>query len=390
MNFRLLGIPVSLHPSFWLFLGYVVFLSGDLSPATLAFLGCLTFSLLFHEFGHALTALYFGQNPSIHLVAFGGYAAYNGIGLTRKSQTWITLNGPLATLVLASFSFFCLKTGLVPKGMPQLVLATLFRINLLLLGLNLVPLLPLDGGKLMKLLLESKLGGQKGMKATLLIGNITAIGGILYACFGENYLLSSLFLYHGLNNWQLYNQLDWGKEESISPHGLYQEGIRAMQTEDLDKAKAVFKKLLKHQDKQLQVAAVEGLAAALEKQGSTKEAYHLLLKADPAYLKQGKWLLCKLAYAEGNYSLVDLHGRDIYALRPTYETALLISKAYARLNRGEEAGGWMHTASQFDDVPKELLRELIQDSLYDSVRQDPGFQQYAEKIHSLRKESTRQ
>ncbi len=370
MNFRLLGIPVTIHPSYWIFLGYAAFVYGSLDSLLWEGLGALTFSILFHEYGHALTALAFGQRPSVHLIAFGGYASFNGIGLSRKQQYWITLNGPLATLFLVIVSYNLLHQGTF--------WGLLLRSNLFLLLANLCPLYPLDGGRLLRHALESRWGTEQGTRLSLLIGHVAALVGCIYFFATDNYIFGSLFVFHGLNNWQVYQEAVRAQVK-MTPHVLYQEGMKAMVGDDMVRAKLLFRRLLKQADKQLQTAAAEGLATVLEKEGGTKEAYHLLLKADPTYLKRGKWLLCKLAYTQGNFSLIDTYARDIYEIHPAFETALLISQAYAQLKRPEESGGWFHTASLFEDAPKEKLREILADPLYDGVRAGP----YAQKVASL-------
>src|SRR3954447_11140833 len=70
LRFRFLGIPVRVHPLFWLF---SAFLAGneELMPVAI-WIGCVFISILVHEFGHGLMGRAFGYSPSIVLYSMGG------------------------------------------------------------------------------------------------------------------------------------------------------------------------------------------------------------------------------------------------------------------------------------------------------------------------------
>ncbi len=374
MNFIFLKIPVTFHPSFWLFLLLIAFQSGYPSLEILIILGIISFSLLFHEYGHALTALYFGQNPEIHLVAFGGYASYKSYGLSEKQQFLITLNGPVFTGLLISLSYFLLKSHLFSGYYINYSLYYVMKLNMFWLVVNLIPLYPFDGGQLLRSLLIAKLGDENGLKISLIIGNICAILGSTYFLCNQYYYFGALFLFEGFKNLQTYYQSGFGRTKSNN-FSLYNKGIQAMENNEPENAKAIFKKLIKSKDSYIKNFATEGLATVLDKEGKRKEAYHLLLKSDLDSLKRGKCLLCKLAFDEKNYSIIDTYSREIYGINPSFETALLISKAYACLNNPELSGGWLRTASMFPTVPNDSLKSLLEDKTFDPIRENEVFQQ---------------
>ena len=134
-----------------------------------------------------------------------------------------------------------------------------------------------------------------------------ALGGGYFLISG-NIFFAVFFLFHGFQNVQVYRAEFLRRKKSDFSH---HEGLAALKNEEGEKAEEIFRKLLKTKDGFIKTAATEGLAEILEAQGNRKEAYHLLLKADPLHLKKGKWLLCKLAFKEGNYSLIDLLERAL-------------------------------------------------------------------------------
>ena len=106
-------------------------------------------SLLLHELGHALQARHEGlEIDGITLWLFGGVARFRGMLPNAGAEFRIAAAGPFVTLVLSAF-FYLL--ALLPTSQPvHGVLAWLGYVNLLLLAFNLVPALPLDGGRLLR------------------------------------------------------------------------------------------------------------------------------------------------------------------------------------------------------------------------------------------------
>jgi Zn-dependent protease len=162
----------------------------DLSPSMIiSHLIVLLIAFPVHEFAHAFTANYFGDdtprlegrltlNPVAHLDVLGslllivagfGWARpvnVNPYTLYRRSPSammWVSLAGPLSNLLMALFAAIPFRLGLVSSGqaymdmmsssgqilptVPQVLLVFVY-INLLLMLFNLIPLAPLDGEKI--------------------------------------------------------------------------------------------------------------------------------------------------------------------------------------------------------------------------------------------------
>src|SRR4051794_49713 len=100
LRFVMFGIPVRVHPLFWLlatFLGW----NPDSPESMVIWVACVFVSILVHEFGHALTAQYFGWPPEVVLYSFGGYASFQpGWGYTTRRAVLTLLAGPSAGFLL--------------------------------------------------------------------------------------------------------------------------------------------------------------------------------------------------------------------------------------------------------------------------------------------------
>lgn len=107
--------------------------------------------VLIHELGHACTARSFGWRVrKIELLPFGGVAEMDEYGNRPiKEEALVILAGPLMNLIMIGMAFFSLYAGYWSEAFAYQFL----EYNLLILLFNLLPIWPLDGGKLMQLFL---------------------------------------------------------------------------------------------------------------------------------------------------------------------------------------------------------------------------------------------
>lgn len=113
-------------------------------------------SLILHELGHAIQARRDGvRTEGITLWLFGGVAKIAGEFPSAGAELRIALAGPLVTLAIAAAAL--LATAAWPQaGAVRSVLAWLGYINVALLVFNLIPALPLDGGRVLRALLWAR------------------------------------------------------------------------------------------------------------------------------------------------------------------------------------------------------------------------------------------
>lgn len=117
--------------------------------AGLAFAVLLTLSLLLHEISHALMAKRFGiPVRSITLHFIGGVTAIDGEPRTPRQELVISGIGPITSLAIGGAAYALLQV--TPSGLLEFIVAGLAGANLVVGVLNLVPGLPLDGGRVLR------------------------------------------------------------------------------------------------------------------------------------------------------------------------------------------------------------------------------------------------
>ena len=166
---RIAGIPVGVSPLWLIVVGLITWSLGagyypgevrGITPAASYALGLASALLLFasilaHEFGHALVARRRGMKiEEIDLWLLGGMARMSGQPKTAVDELRFALAGPGVTAVVAAvFGALALALpGSAPAGLRALV-GYQVQINLLILGFNLVPAYPLDGGRVARALM---------------------------------------------------------------------------------------------------------------------------------------------------------------------------------------------------------------------------------------------
>lgn len=232
LNFTLFGIPIRVHPLFWL----MAFIFGA-SAGDLLFLMVWVFvvfiSILFHELGHGLAMQFFRQPANIVLYLGGGLTIPDSVRwgtgwsddtLERRQQILITLAGPFAGFAIAAVVMFAVTAaggstelnfflGFIPIPLAVLpsagrliniFISTMLWVNVFWGIINLMPVFPLDGGQIARhVLLE--IDPVDGMRKSLWLSVIT---GALVAIVGW-LLLNSLFmgLMFGMLAYQSYQSL---------------------------------------------------------------------------------------------------------------------------------------------------------------------------------------
>ena len=204
VRFTLFGIPVEVQPFFWITLGI---LGGALDAASAAaILGIGLFvvagfiSILVHELGHALMARKFGAYSAITLQAFGGYAAYSGARLTRPQSFAVTAAGPGIQILLGLAVWFAFPHLPGLNDNADYFLAMLMQISIFWALLNLLPVMPLDGGQM----LNAVLGPQR-IRLTLGVTIVVAVVVGLAMFLRTRSVIFPIFM--GMFAWQAFQAL---------------------------------------------------------------------------------------------------------------------------------------------------------------------------------------
>jgi Zn-dependent protease len=229
LHFRLLGFPVRVHPFFWLAMLLLGMPRGKADPLqTIIWVAVGFVSILVHELGHALLQRRYGGDPRIVLYSFGGLAICDDCDRSPIKQILISLAGPFAGFAFAAAVAIAIRTSghvigvttraefgyYVPLILGELYFApfdsialniviwTLFYINIWWGILNLLPIYPLDGGQVSRELFTLKGDPRQGVVASLWLSIITAAAVAAFALFAKQTFTVILFALMAYSNYQ--------------------------------------------------------------------------------------------------------------------------------------------------------------------------------------------
>jgi stage IV sporulation protein FB len=192
---RIAGIEVRIHLTFFLLLAYLGFAGYQTAGAgealKLMLLVCIVFScVLLHEFGHAFAARRCGiRTPDITLFPFGGVARIERMPENPRQEIFIALAGPAVNVIIAGVLWAVLAiSGRLASPEHMGTLGTLafevMWINAVLLGFNLIPAFPMDGGRVLRALLAMRLDHGRATRIAAHIGQALAVALGLLGVFG--------------------------------------------------------------------------------------------------------------------------------------------------------------------------------------------------------------
>lgn len=194
MQFDILGFPVFVRWYFWLLMAL---LGNALDAQTrdqwidVALWVIVAFvSILAHELGHALAARKFGYHSTIVLHGFGGVTIIPHAQFSRGQSIWVSFSGPLMGFLLAGITIAAalfIKTDY--QAVKTLIVMSL-EINIVWTLMNLLPILPMDGGQIFREIL-----GPGRLQTACSVGGILAIIIAAYAIKYEQLYLALLFGY---------------------------------------------------------------------------------------------------------------------------------------------------------------------------------------------------
>ncbi|MFV2068302.1 MAG: site-2 protease family protein [Pirellulales bacterium] len=227
LHFRILGIPVRVHPFFWLVALFLGMGGSETRPVdALTWVAAVFLSILVHEMGHALAARRHGWHPSITLYGLGGLATYTPTHETTRSRVLISAAGPAAGFLFALLIILAVRLsghpiGLVgtsapldfdaigapalmrqplvlvdiyfaPLGIGQLdpLVADLLVVNILWGIVNLFPVYPLDGGQIARELLVTA-NPREGIRQSLWL-SVGCAAGLASVALMRNSLFAML------------------------------------------------------------------------------------------------------------------------------------------------------------------------------------------------------
>ncbi len=190
-SFKVMGIPVHVELSFLLTCLVLFTLTGSFLTGLILTLVFLV-SISCHELGHASVLKSLRIPCSIHLVFLGGEARYQqSKAFSNSWEILLNASGIAANILLAVLGFV-----LKDLAMPEIVrifFYFLFQVNVFLALLNIMPVYPLDGGKLLTNLLKYPFGYQKSILISIVVSIVVGILIITYGLNSGSIFLSLIF-----------------------------------------------------------------------------------------------------------------------------------------------------------------------------------------------------
>ena len=205
--FRVAGIQLRIHITFllligWLAFGYYAEGGSAVALSRVIFILLLFVCVVLHEFGHAFAAKAFGINtPDITLLPIGGVARLERMPEEPVQELIIAVAGPMVNVVIA--------LGLFVAGGSQAFvdsstvegggfIAQLMTINIMLVLFNLLPAFPMDGGRVLRALLATRLIYARATQVAATVGQGFAfVFGFIGLIWNPFLIFIALFVYIG-------------------------------------------------------------------------------------------------------------------------------------------------------------------------------------------------
>ena len=186
---RFAGVDLFVHSTFWI-LPLIVLFSGVSAGATsleigidIAFVAAVFGCIMLHELGHALAARAYGIGTrDITLYHIGGVASLERMPEKPGQEIAIALAGPAVNFIIAAglFAGLFASTVLIPwtatadASVAELFAAKVKWANIVLGAFNLLPCFPMDGGRVLRALLATRLNRVRATEIATGVGTVVA------------------------------------------------------------------------------------------------------------------------------------------------------------------------------------------------------------------------
>ena len=197
LQLRLAGVPVRLE---WTFLVFTVLIGATLGELTLivAWVVVVTGSILVHELGHAAAFRVWGVGSRIVLHTMGGVTIPSSSLPTRWSRVAVSLAGPFSGLVVLGLPAVIAERSMDLSAPWDDVVAFAVWVNIGWALINLLPILPLDGGHVAHELIDAGTGGRGEVPARWLSIVVAAAMGLW--ALTQGFVFGALFSFFFLSD----------------------------------------------------------------------------------------------------------------------------------------------------------------------------------------------
>lgn len=202
------GTVVKVHVTFVLLLVWIWFMHYRIGGTAAAWEGVAFILAVFacvvlHEFGHVFAARRYGiRTPDITLLPIGGLARLERMPEEPGKEFVIAIAGPLVNVVIAALIFLALGGTSGIQDMAAIenpradFLVRLAGVNVFLVLFNLIPAFPMDGGRVLRALLATKLSWARATQIAATIGQgLAFLFGFLGLLYNPILIFIAIFVY---------------------------------------------------------------------------------------------------------------------------------------------------------------------------------------------------
>jgi len=208
---KLAGIDIFIHFTFFVLVTWVAFiqwkLNGSIGAAFsgVAFILAVFTCVVLHELGHALAAKKYGiRTQDIILLPIGGVARLEKMPNQPIQELWVALAGPAVNVVIAALLavYLWITNTLIPDNQLTITTAAFIErimgINIFLVLFNMIPAFPMDGGRVLRALLATRLAYIKATKVSANLGQgIALLFGVIGLFYNPILLFIAFFVWMG-------------------------------------------------------------------------------------------------------------------------------------------------------------------------------------------------
>ena len=208
---KLAGIDIFIHFTFFILVTWVAFIQWKLNGSIGAAFSGVVFILavfacvVLHELGHALAARKYGiRTQDIILLPIGGVARLEKMPNQPIQELWVALAGPAVNLGIAALCavFLWVTNTFTPTN--ELAITTgpfvkrIMGVNIFLILFNMIPAFPMDGGRVLRALLATRVAYVKATKISANLGQgIALIFGVIGFFYNPILLFIAFFVWMG-------------------------------------------------------------------------------------------------------------------------------------------------------------------------------------------------
>ncbi len=359
--FRLLGFDVRVQSGFIVFMALIVFLYRNEFGLWLA--GAIAVLTLVHELGHAVAARRTGAHAEISLGFLAGYASYQpSRELKRWESAWISFAGPLVHITTAVIVLIAM--GVNPLDLDQVVDSpasqAIFWAGPVIGAMNLIPVLPLDGGNIVTYGLDAIVPGR-------------ARRIMLYASIGVTVGAAALLVLSGRQGFVLFigfllitqMQMLSADKPARPQSSVWDDAAASLAAGKPGKAKRTLLAALSHPQPTPPVSELRITASQAD------DLIQLLPDPLPHGDPGNEFVLANLLLSTRRYDEAAHYAAGSYERNPNTLSALIVARAAGALQDQATAIGWIRSAAQANTSPDSVAAAIDSAPELGAVRHHP-------------------